>query len=111
MVHTRRALLVSLAVLPLAATAAASADPIFAAIERHRAALAALQDVDEVADPDAYAEAEQENAAAYDALLATVPRTIPGCQALVDHMVDVGGDVDDAVAVLRQALDRLATET
>ena len=84
-------------------------DPIFAAIERHRAAMAALQDVDEVAEPTAYAAAEQEIAAAYEAMLATVPQTIAGCMALVDHMIeDVGADVDEALEVLRQALDRLA---
>ena len=45
----------------------------------------ALEDIDELAEPDAYAEAEQEIAAAYDAMLATVPQTIPGCMALLDH--------------------------
>jgi hypothetical protein len=109
MAHTRRALIAGLAVLPAFATAAASVDPIFAAIERHRAAMRALEDIDELAEPDAYAEAEQEIAAAYDAMLATVPQTIPGGMALLDHMIDnVGADVEEALSVLREALDGVA---
>ena len=84
MALTSRALIAGLAVLPAFAattTAAASVDPIFAAIERHRAAMRALEDIDELAEPDAYAKAEQEIAAAYDAMLATVPQTTPGCAA------------------------------
>jgi hypothetical protein len=110
MAHTRRALIAGLAVLPaFATTTVASVDPIFAAIERHRAAMRALEDIDKLAEPDAYAEAEQEIAAAYDAMLATVPQTVPGCMALLDHMIDdVGVDVEEAVSVLREALDGIA---
>ena len=65
----------------------------------------------ELAEPDAYAEAEQEIAAAYDAMLATVPQTIPGCMALLDHMIDdVGADVEEALSVLREALDGVAAQ-
>ena len=109
MALTSRALIAGLAVLPAFAattTAAASVDPIFAAIERHRASMRALEDIDELAEPDAYAEAEQEIAAAYDAMLATVPQTVPGCMALLDHMIDdVGVDVEEALSVLREVLD------
>jgi hypothetical protein len=107
MAPTRRALIVGLAVLPAFATTtttAASADPIFAAIERHRAARAALEALEA-----RYAAAEQEITAAYDAMLATAPQTIAGSKALVDHMIEDGGaDVDEALAVLRRDLDRLA---
>ena len=54
MALTRRALIAGFAVLPALAattTAAASVDPIYAAIERHRAAMRALEDIDELAEP------------------------------------------------------------
>jgi hypothetical protein len=121
MLTSRRTLVAGLATLPvLAITAAAKTtvdtvggqeDPIFAAIERHRAAMAALEDFDddEDAEIDAYAEAEQELSASYEALLATVPQTIPGCRALVDHMIEgLGAGFDEALEVLREALGRLA---
>ena len=39
-------------------------------------------------------------------MLATVPQTVPGCMALLDHMIDdVGVDVEEALSVLREALD------
>ena len=42
-------------------------------------------------------------------MLATVPQTIPGCMALLDHMIDdVGADVEEALSVLREALDGVA---
>ena len=42
-------------------------------------------------------------------MLATAPQTIAGSMALVDHMIEDGGaDVDEALAVLRRDLDRLA---
>jgi hypothetical protein len=112
---SRRTLIAGLATVPVAATAAgaavtatASVDPIFAAIERHLAAMRALDDIDELADPDAYAQAEQEMAALYEAMLATVPRTIAGCKALVDYLMDLGADFGEALNVLREALERLA---
>jgi len=120
MLTSRRTLIAGLAALALATTAAAKTtvdtvdgqeDPIFAAIERHRAAMASLEDFDddEDAEIDAYAEAEQELSASYDALLATVPQTIAGCRALVNHMIEgLGADFDEALEVLREALGRLA---
>jgi hypothetical protein len=39
-----------------------------------------------------------------------VPQTVPGCRALVDHLIDEAGvDLGEALDVLRRALDRLAT--
>jgi hypothetical protein len=112
MAHTRRTIIAGLAALPAvsAPVAASLDDPIFAAIERHRAALSALENIDEQAEPDAFAEAQEEMGAAYDAMLATVPQTVPGCRALVDHLIDEAGvDLGEALDVLRRALDRLAT--
>lgn len=108
---TRRTLAAGLAALPIATTtaAAAGADPIFGAIARHRVAKAALGLVDEVAEPAAYAACEQEIFGSYEALLATPPRTIAGCKALVDFTIEDAGEDDvQALDVLRLALDRLA---
>jgi hypothetical protein len=41
----------------------------------------------------------------------TVPLTTAGCRALVEHMMDLGAGVDEALEALRQALDRIATAT
>ena len=62
-------------------------------IDRHNAAIAALENINE--DNEPYAEALQELADAHDALMDTVPLTIAGCRALVEHMIDLGaGEVD-----------------
>ena len=112
--HTsRRTLIASLAALPLATAAAAKTtvdtvddDPIFAAIARHRATWAAA------ASPAAYTVTERSLLATYDAVLATVPRTVAGCRALVDFMIDdADTDAPPTLDVLRQALDRIATAT
>ena len=119
---SRRTLVASLAALPMIAIAAAAKttvetpvggqdDPIFAAIDRHNAAIAALENIDENNEPDAYAEALQDLADAHDALMDTVPLTIAGCRALVEHIIDLGAGVDEALEALRQALDRIATAT
>ena len=120
---SRRTLVASLAALPIIAIAAAAKttvetpvggqddDPIFAAIDRHNLAIAALENTDENNEADAYAEALQELADAHDALMDTVPLTIAGCRALVEHMMDLGAGVDEALEALRQALDRIATAT
>jgi hypothetical protein len=120
---SRRTLVASLAALPIIAIAAAAKttvetpvggqddDPIFAAIDRHNLAIAALENTDENNEADAYAEALQELADAHDALMDTVPLTIAGCRALVEHMIDLGAGVDEALEALRQALDRIATAT
>jgi hypothetical protein len=78
-------------------------------IDRHNAAIAALENINE--DNEPYAEALQELADAHDALMDTVPLTIAGCRALVEHMIDLGAGVDEALEALRQALDRIATAT
>jgi hypothetical protein len=113
MAYTRRTLLAGLATLPALATTAAAAsipaDPIFAAIARHRAALAALEVADQLAEPFRYAAAEQEIVASYDAMLATVPQTISGARALVDFLIEAAGvDEVQTLEVLRRGLDRLA---
>jgi hypothetical protein len=119
---SRRTLVASLAALPMVAISAAAKttadtpvggqdDPIFAAIDRHNAAIAALENIEEDNERDAYAEALQELADAHDALMDTVPLTIAGCRALVEHMIDLGAGVDEALEALRQALDRIATAT
>jgi hypothetical protein len=112
MAHTRRALIAGLAVLPAFATTTASAtsvDPIFAAIARHRAAVAALELISDGVEPARYAAAEAEVFASGDALLTTTPQTVAGCRALVDFIIeDIGDEAPDTLVVLRQALDRLA---
>ena len=109
---SRRALVASLAVLPLATTAAASVDPIFAAIEQHRAALAAFELISDGVEPARYASAEAEVIASANALLTTTPQTVAGCRALVDFIIeDLGDEAPDTLVVLRQALDRIATAT
>jgi hypothetical protein len=119
---SRRTLVASLAALPMVAISAAAKttadtpvggqdDPIFAAIDRHNAAIAALENIEEDNERDAYAEALQELADAHDALMDTVPLTIAGCRALVEHIIDLGAGVDEALEALRQALDRIATAT
>jgi hypothetical protein len=109
---SRRTLVASLAVLPLATTAAASVDPIFAAIEQHRAALAAFELISDGVEPARYASAEAEVIASGNALLTTTPQTVAGCRALVDFIIeDLGDEAPDTLVVLRQALDRIATAT
>ena len=121
MAHTRRAVVTALAAL-LAITVAKArkaaaefsapdADPIFAVLARHRAARAALETIDEFAEPDRYAAAEAELFASFDALAATPPQSLSGCQALVTFMIeDVGaGGVEDGqcLVLLRSSLARL----
>jgi len=101
MAHTRRAFAAGLAALPLATTTAASADPALAAIKRYADASVALQ----AATGDAYADAEAELFASYDALLRTPPRTIEGAQALVNLAIDE--DDMQIIEVLSLGLDRL----
>jgi hypothetical protein len=113
---SRRAVLAGLADMPAiyATTVAASVapDPIFAAIERHRAALAALAPIDQLAEPAAYAAAEREMFAAADLMATTVPQTLSGAKALLDVMIaDANDGVEgclDSLKVLRTALDQLA---
>ena len=120
MLTSRRTLVAGLAALPsiattaalsaITTTGAASVDPILGAINRHRTALAALEAIDELAEPGRYAAAEAEIFASYDVLLATTPQTIAGARALVDFMIEdsADGDAVSLLKVLRRALDRLA---
>ena len=117
---SRRALVGGLAALLAPATATASVmpeeDPIFTAIERHRCALAALENIDERAEVARYAAAEQEIAAATDAMFTTAPQTAAGAKALVDYIIERADADDDAgwclktLEVLRPTLGRLATQ-
>jgi hypothetical protein len=116
--HTRRAIVTGLAAaLPALATAATARatsqdDPIFAVLARHRAARAALETIDEVAEPARYAAAEQELAASFDALRAIPPTSLLGCQALVNFMIEDGADgVEDGecLVILRSSLAQLGT--
>ena len=115
---SRRALLVGLAVMPAINTTTVAAsvapDPIFAVIARHRAALAALATIDQLAEPAAYAAVDQEMFAAADVMATTVPQTVSGAKALLDVTIaDAEADGEqgrwiDTLKVLRVALDRLA---
>ena len=111
---SRRALVAGLVAAPVATTAVASvavetsgiipvvfqpqADPIFAAIARHRAAFAALENINEVSEPAAYAAAQRELLGAHDDLFATEPQTISGCKALVDFLLEDAG-VEDGLGL------------
>lgn len=91
----------ALAILP-AAAAIAPVDPIFAAIERHRAAFALYADLcartDEAAaeqegreitqvEREAFATAGVDETESRDALIATAPTTIAGLRTAIDHLV------------------------
>lgn len=119
MSFSRRAMFASLALpiatatIAIADSAAASVDPIFVVIERHRAAWAALEAIDELAEPGRYAAAEAELLASHDALVATSPQTVAGCRALIDFAIEDAdaageGQCADTLKVVRRALDRLS---
>ncbi len=112
----RRALATDLAALSAINTAAAASvapDPIFAAIERHRAALAALATIDD-AEPARHAAAEQEIAASAKALFDTPPTSIAGAKALATFVIEdteadgVESRCLDTLKVLHRVLDRVA---
>lgn len=84
----------SLPAITTAIAATASADPIFAAIARHRAAFATLETISEISEPAAYATAQRELLASHDALFGTEPQTISGCKALVDFLLEDAGVED-----------------
>ena len=110
MYTSRRALVAGLVCLPAITSAAGtSVDPIFAAIARHRAAFAALESINEVSEPAAYAAAQRELLGSHDDLFATEPQTISGCKALVDFLLEDAGAEDGlGLDLLSRALDRLA---
>jgi hypothetical protein len=109
----RRAALGALASLTALAIPAAAmvapADPIFAAIEKHRVALAAfvatLNPVDEVlaelegrevtqAAEDAYDVASEAQDVALDEFVQTAPHTIAGMRAMLEYVVSEAEDVE-----------------
>jgi len=123
---SRRSLTAGLALAPLASlpvTAAALAqqpDPIFAAIDRHKAALSAFvaastltdevvakqegRDITE-ADEAVYLAADGAEAAALDDLLATVPLTAAGAGAALIYLVEQGsGNVSQPVCKFIETL-------
>lgn len=108
-VTTRRAVVAGLAAAPVAALPAiankipADADPIFAAIERHKAAEArycaacgltdeaAAQNEDRVVTAEDHAEftaAAVNSDDALDAFLSTTPMTVAGVRAFLRHCID-----------------------
>ncbi len=108
-VTTRRAVVAGLAAAPVAGLPAiaseipADADPIYAAIERHKAAEArycaacgltdevAAQDEDRVVTAEDHAEftaAQINSDDALDAFLSTTPMTVAGVRAFLRHCID-----------------------
>jgi hypothetical protein len=89
---TRRALVTGLAgATAVAATGlpagAAEPDPIYAGIERHRAALAEVERQEAGIDlPDAVEEAYADEGEAITDLVRTTPTTVAGCAALLRHL-------------------------
>ena len=98
---TRRAALGALAsVSALALPAAAAAepvDPIFAAIERHRAVWKLVMDAMDVkdTDPRPYEEADKLYEEAIEALMATAPLTLAGAKAAIAYFVEWDDGVDN----------------
>ncbi|HEY5129391.1 MAG TPA: hypothetical protein VIJ35_19250 [Bradyrhizobium sp.] len=89
--QTRRAILAGAAALPALAIIPAMAgdtggvDPIFAAIEHHRAHCAVYWSVEEVADDVMSARGVEADRALTD-LLTTSPTTVAGCAAVLRHV-------------------------
>ena len=115
MTRTRRVfvagLAASLPAITTAIAATASADPIFAAIARHRAAFATLETISEISEPDRlrHCPAVQLLAHRMTRLFGTEPQTISGCKALVDFLLeDAGVEDGQGLDLLSRALDRLA---
>jgi hypothetical protein len=89
------------ATLPRRATG--EPDLIFAAIERHRAALRACTDAPEWIEPnEATIEATEELAKALEAVLSTPPTTIAGIADLLDY---VAGENQYYESILENALE------
>lgn len=66
-----------------------SADPVFAAVERHRVTWRNVMDAGEPDEnPQACEEANQAFEAAENALLATAPVTIDGARVIIAHLID-----------------------
>jgi hypothetical protein len=98
---TRRAVALALATAPLAVTTkAAPVDPIFAAIDAHRAALAVVHAMEAAGNPDEetfgkFCEAESARLAE---LLAMTPTTPAGCAAMLRHVEAHACECEEASA-------------
>ena len=94
MTTTRRAALTALAGVPALALPAVAAaepvDPIFAAIERHKAAWKVVMDAMDVrdTDPRPYEEADESYTEALEALIETAPLTLAGAKAAIAYFVE-----------------------
>jgi hypothetical protein len=97
---TRRAALTALASAPAlalpAVVAAEPVDPIFAAIERHRAVWKLVMDAMDVkdTDPRPYEEADKLYEEAIESLMATAPLTLAGAKAAIAYFVEWDDGVD-----------------
>jgi hypothetical protein len=98
---TRRAALGALAsvsalALPAVGAAAEPVDPIFAAIERHRAVWKLVMDAMDVkdTDPRPYEEADKLYGEAIESLMATAPLTLAGAKAAIAYFVEWDDGVD-----------------
>ncbi len=107
----RRFFLSGLAALPLAGGAVLASDPIFAAIEQHKAALQAYDNALEyVENADVENEAEE---AAFAAFVKRKPTTLAGLRAFAEyahemHERDFGSRRDElALATIAEACRRL----
>jgi hypothetical protein len=119
MAHTRRAVVTGLAAL-LAITvakvrksaakfSAPDADPVFAAMDRYRRAIAAFATVNEDAEPERYALIEAELATSGEILFLTLPTTHAGAVAFTKFVIEEASHMEDrALGVLREALPRLS---
>lgn len=87
---TRRAALALFAIPAFAVLPASSADPVFAAIERHRAQWSAYVEATHrlsMAELDAFQGANVDADAALEAFLETPPRSLAGMRAALAHAV------------------------
>jgi hypothetical protein len=101
---TRRAVLAGAAaalIPPIGGFAAAegsapepSSDPIFAAIERHRAAYVAEVALNDSDDDDAMSAACDVEMEALESLLTTAPTTLPGCVAVLRYIEEHSEQLD-----------------
>jgi len=111
---TRRAVLAgaaslpALAIIPATALAAGGVDPIFAAIEEHKAADAAFRD--ESVSEEIMAERGEEADQVLADLLATRPTTISGCVAVLRHVDHhIAKYEDEATSLFGNSIDPLCS--
>ncbi|MGA9896005.1 MAG: hypothetical protein WBQ55_27480 [Xanthobacteraceae bacterium] len=121
---TRRAIIVGTAALPvLSIPAVAAADPIFAALERHRQAEAAYQAAcmsEEIRDDDELlVELSDRSDGQYTVITKMTPTSVAGCAALLRHVEKyenfygggLGGNLgcDETKAACQALLSRIAS--